>query len=575
MVVGMLITYFCGGMVSAVVIACSAAAFICLAILKKKAALNAAGFLAGSIVMLCFVRLSAAPVLKYTGTAIETEFVVDEVVGTAYGSQHIIADLEIDGVKTKARLFLDSFTQEGQIVFARIDFRESDKEWELYNLANGILLSGEAEVISTGEVLEKYKHLQFLGKVREYLAEIVAEYIPGDTGALALSLMFGMDELLPEYLSEALCVGGAFHYTAVSGSHFSVFAAIILSLIPSRNPKLKAMVSLLFAPVAVLFFGFSNSLLRAAVMFGIYGLQGFFLRQTQILNTLCLAVIIICMASPAAVLDIGFGMSVLGVLGTGVVGVTASEKLEDNYKRTHETNKIPITLRLIKPLLISICAVICTAPLTVMAFGGVSLTGAFTTVILMPLIGIGMMLVLLLGATGFGFAAVPLGVLMKLICLIIELFGSSDVVWLPMNYQWASVACIVIAINVFMCVMAPLGFFECSAACTAAMMVLSLSLALFMQNVKSDIVIVGNKHSSAQIIIRRNEAVVVASGTGRGLSEILPRELRKTGVRKITDLCMMDADYNGAVMMKDLSEKYDVERISTNNFSFGVYRQIS
>lgn len=164
---------------------------------------------------------------------------------------------------------------------------------------------------------------------------------------------------------------------------------------------------------------------------------------------------------------------------------------------------------------------------------------------------------------------------MKLICLIIELFGSSDVVWFPMNYQWASVACIVIAINVFMCVMAPLGFFECSAACTAAMMVLSLSLALFMQNVKSDIVIVGNKHSSAQIIIRRNEAVVVASGTGRGLSEILPRELRKTGVRKITDLCMMDADYNGAVMMKDLSEKYDVERISTNNFSFGVYRQIS
>lgn len=566
----MLVAYFCGGVGSAIVIGCSAAAFVCLAVLKRKLAVNVAGLLVGTLIMMCFVRHSVAPVMKFAGKEVQTTFCVEETVGNTNGKQHIVAELKLGGVKTKARLFLDQHLEEGQTALAKITFRENDEEWELYNLADGILLSGEAEIIGTGEVSESYRRLHFLGRVRDYLAQTVTEYITGDPGALALSLMFGMDELLDENISEALCVCGAFHFTAVSGSHFTVFAAIILSLIPSHNPKMRSAAALAFAPLAVLFFGESNSLLRAAVMFGIYGLQGVFLRQTQILNTLCLAVVLICMISPSAVLDIGFGMSVMGVMGAGVVGTKAIERLDEIFPRI--SRKI---LGFLKPVVISACAVICTSPLTVMAFGGVSLAGAFTTVILMPLIGIGMLLVLVLGATGLGIAAVPLGILMKVISFIIGLFGSSNAVWLAMDYSGAVVVCIAITAGVFAWVMAPFGLFEGTAACSAAMMVLSVSLSLFMQNVKSDFVVVGNDGSSAQIVVRQREAVVIVQGTGRGLSEMLQAALRRNGIRKVTDLSMIDADYNGAAVMEELSDKYGVERVSTNNFALGVYEQMA
>lgn len=567
MVVGMLVAYFCGGVGRAVVIACSAAAFVCFAVLKRKFAVNVAGFLAGIVIMLCFVRSSVAPVMKYSGEVVQTTFCVDKVVGDTNGTQHIIATLKIGGVKTKARLFADNHLEEGQTALAEISFRENDEEWELYNLANGILLSGEAEIIGTSEVSEGYIWLHFIGKIRQYLAEIVAEYIPGDLGALALSLMFGMDELLPKSISEALCVCGAYHFTAVSGTHFSVFAAIFLSHIPSHCTKLKSFAALAFIPLVLLFFGTSGSLIRAAAMFGIFGLGGIFLRQTQILNTLCAAVALICMISPSSVLDIGFGMSVMGVLGSGVVGTKAVERLNEILPR-----KPKMVLRFLQPMVISACAVICTAPLTVMAFGGVSLVGTFTTIILMPLIGVGMLLVIVLGGTGLGIAAVPLGILMKLISFIIGLFGSSNALWLAMNYSGAVVVCIAVMAGVFAWVMAPFGLFEATAACAAAMMVLSVSLTLFMQNVKSDFVIIENNITSAQIIVRQREAVVMVYGTGRGIYEQLSSALRQNGIRKITDLSIIDADYNGAVMVEELSEKYRIERISTNDFAFGVYK---
>lgn len=547
LVVGMLAAYYGGSLVSAIVIGCSAVAFLVLTILKKPFALNISGLLCGALVMFGFVKLYAAPVLEYSERTVQTEFVVDEIVTNSDEQQQLTAWLALDGIPTKARLFCKAHLEEGQRASAVITFWERDSEWETYNLARGTPLSGEAEILSVGDISLASGAVRAIRWVRRLFADRVREYVSGDAGELALSILFGMDEQLPTVLYEKLRICGAAHFTAVSGTHFSVFAALLLGLIPANRRRERAFVSLLFTPIAVIFFGASSSVIRASAMFLIYSLNGFFFRQSETLNTLCVAVTAICLLSPASAIDLGFQMSVLGVFGTGVVGAKAADRLCQFLPQ--KWRKLDAVIRV---CLVSICAVICTSPLSAAIFKGVSVAGALTSIVMVPLMGISFFFAIALGLTGIGLLSVPLAAMMKLALLLVDSLGGLRGLWLPTSFigAWIIVALLAAAVTVL--AMGSPRWIEVSAGCAAVLSLFLLSSTLVSNSRRFEVLSVENTKGSAQVVISGSTAKINISHSSGNFSKTLLQSLRENGTRSVSEITVEDKAYSGTLTTADL-----------------------
>lgn len=554
--VGLLTAYYGGSVVSAIVIGCSAAVFLLTVILKKPFAVSMAGLLCGTLVMTGFLRLYAAPVTQFSGKTVNTQFVVDEILTHSEDNWEVTAWITVGGLPTKAKLECSNALAEGQRAEAVVSFREFDEEQATYNIADGILLSGNAEITAAGDISPVTALPRALRSLRRLFAGRVRECIGGDTGELTLSMLFGMDEQLSNRLYERLRVCGAMHFTAVSGTHFTVFAALLLGMIPAEKRRKRSLISLLFAPMAVIFFGATSSVIRASAMFIIYSISNLFFRKSETLNTLCAAVTVICLVSPASAIDVGFQMSVCGVYGTGVVGVKTAERLCE-FLPAKRKKLAP----LIRVLSVSICAVICTAPLSAMIFKGVSVASILTSIVLLPLVAVAFMFAILLGITGFGLLSLPLALVMKAVLLLANSLGTLRGLWLPTTHlgSWAALAIVVVAVSIH--AMGSLRRIEASAYCAAALIMFTLSGTLFMNNNRFETITVENTQGTAVVVVSGNEARVEILRTNGNFARTLLRELRENGVQTLTEVYITDTSYSGTLTALDLLESFGAKPI--------------
>lgn len=566
MAAGMILAYFCSGGVCAVITVSAAAFAVYLFMKKDPLALCAVGAAAGLLIAGIYFGLYYSSVLAYNGRSISGEFTVTDSVWIGNDSQNITVKMTLDGRTTKVRLYSATRLDAGQIAHAYITFGDLDEEYKLYALSNGILLSGEAKNvrITSREVNDE----SFLKMIRRGFIGTVEQSLFGEERALAKAMLFGDDLELSHTMTERLRICGAAHYTAVSGTHFAVFAAVMLSLIPQKKRKARAIGSLLFAPIAVLFFGMSASVLRAAVMFIINGCALLFRRTPEPLNTLCVSFVILSICSPGLILDVGFAMSILGVLGVAVAGPQLSKRLCGLLPKKAKWLSYVITT-----LSVSVSAVVCTAPVSAAFFKGVSLTGALTSILLAPLMAVGMIFAALTAITGAGFLAVPLALAMKLSNIIISFFGNIRGAWLSLNFigAWAMAAlfALILIIGVFHDAKA----LRSCAVSMAIIAVFCLCASAYVSAFRSETVIIENSRGSAEIVFDGGKADVAIHGSGVGLAGKISRTLRENGAKRIGLLTAPDADFSGAIAIKELSELVEIKYIETNAMTKAVLKQ--
>jgi competence protein ComEC len=157
--------------------------------------------------------------------------------------------------------------------------------------------------------------------IRTELLHIFKSYFPNDdVRGLAEAVVFGYKEdLNPQWLS-AFSKTGTIHVLAVSGLHVGIIyilLATVLQLSKSRGWKLyvKASIILLFLFAYSLLTGFSPSVSRASLMFGLVLVGRVFQRQSNIYNTLCFAAFTLLAINPFYIYSVGFQFSFLAVLG--------------------------------------------------------------------------------------------------------------------------------------------------------------------------------------------------------------------------------------------------------------------
>lgn len=567
MAAGMILAYFCSGGVCAVFIVFAAAFAVYLFIKHCALALCSAGAAAGLLIVSLYMQLYFIPISEYSGKSVQGEFIVTEIQRVSGDHQEITAKMTLGGKTAKIALSCETRLSEGQTVRAKITFGEFDEEYKLYAMANGILLSGSAEELEivSGEVAEE----GLLRTVRAGFIGAVEENLFNEERALAKAMLFGDDGELSQSARERLRICGAAHFTAVSGAHFAVFGAVMLGMIPPKKRRTRAVFSLMFAPMAIVFFGPGVTVMRAAVMFVLNGTAVLFRRSADPLNTLCAAFVILALFSPGIILDIGFAMSVFGVFGVAVVGTRLSEKLCGLI-----SGKAKALSPMITALAVSASAVVCTAPLSTAFFKGVSLTGTLISILLTPLMMVGAVSATLTAVTGAGFFALPLAAAMKLSNGIITLVGNIRIAWLPLNFSGAWIIAALFAVILTIGAFHSMRLLRTSAVCMAMITVFCFAESAYISKSRNITVRVENTSGSAEIVISDGKADVVIDGSGGGLAEKISRCLRENGAHSISVLTAHDADFTGALAVKELSELIEIGYVDSNEIVTAVLNSV-
>ena len=562
---GMLLAYFAGS-VFVWIIPAAAISAIVAAIKKNKLSACFAGLSAGLLLMTLHVNFYCKPILSYAGETVRAEFTVGEILGGSGSRTVFVGKMNIDGLSANVRLSGERLFEEGSVCEATISLDKADEQYLTQNLAKEILLSGEVEEFHSVQPANP-SFFTVIGTVRRELSAALRENVQGESGEIAMAILFGRDEFLSQTFSEQTKISGIAHYTAVSGAHFSILAAVLLGLVPRNRRKLKSVLSVFTAVAAVVFFGATASVMRASAMFIITAAAPLFRRSSETLNTLCLAVSALLLISPGAVLDIGFAMSVLGVFGAGVLSPKISEKLCQLLP-----DKAKFLSAAVKALSASFCALVCTAPISVAVFKGVSLCAVLTSILVMPLMAVGMMFLLLLGVTGAGVLAVPIDLAMRLVSVIVKFFGQARGLFLSLDFAGAWVLAAVCAV---LLTVAAFGTIKTMRRClegTAVAALMSMLISLYTVENRREMRFVGNSNTSAAIAFHGREAVVFVSGNGSGLADDISRCLRERGAVKIAVLAAFETDYGGALSLKELTEMVETGEIFTSEIAQNVLK---
>lgn len=231
-------------------------------------------------------------------------------------------------------------------------------------------LSGFSDVMPTESTPSAHKRLQslFMTGIEEALNTIPAKAEYTRTRALLMGLTTGDRSGFTSADKELFSGSGITHILCVSGLHFSLVLGgigfLASFLIPRRRARLLLLSFLSF--LYLLLCGFSVSAVRAAVM-ALFSGFGFVSDPRRCTEGVLGAAAVMCLVSPATVLDIGFRLSVLSCIGIALFS-GLSHVLERRLAR------FPALCFAAGSLLLSVAAYASTGVYTAFVFGGTALS---------------------------------------------------------------------------------------------------------------------------------------------------------------------------------------------------------
>ncbi len=146
-------------------------------------------------------------------------------------------------------------------------------------------------------------------------------FLSGDDLAVAAALIMGKRDLLGTEVRSAYADTGAIHVLAVSGLHVGILALLVFQLLRWVLPAGRGWIGLrtVLTVLAVWYFalvtGLSASVQRAAVMVTVVLLGRALNRNTGIFNLLAIAALLMLVAEPKQLFQVGFQLSFAAVTG--------------------------------------------------------------------------------------------------------------------------------------------------------------------------------------------------------------------------------------------------------------------
>lgn len=233
--------------------------------------------------------------------------------------------------------------------------------------------------------------LNYIAELKEKISRAFCLELKYDNASLANAVLLGDKSGFSKEIEESIRKAGISHIAVVSGLHLSIITMFYHKSIGKciKNKYINAATTV----VLVLFFltltGFGKSSIRAAIMLFVLTLAGLFNRESDSVNSLGLAAILLIIANPYVVGDVGVLLSFSATFGIVAFSIPLEKFLtkgllpveESWYKRTNK-----LLRNAAKLFSTTFTAVLATLPVTILFFGKVSLVQIASNMIIVPMV---------------------------------------------------------------------------------------------------------------------------------------------------------------------------------------------
>jgi len=199
--------------------------------------------------------------------------------------------------------------------------------------------------------------------------------LPQREAALAESLLLARREGLPDATRELFVAAGLVHLLAISGMHVGLITAALLWLIArlGAGARLRAPAAVAGAALYVLFLGAPPAAARAVLQLGLLVAARAAQRPADRVALLAAAALVLLLADPFLLVDPGFQLSFLGLLGILLL-MGPAERFVARLR--------PRSVR--QGVAVSLAASALTTPVAALHFGTVAPIGVLATVVALP-----------------------------------------------------------------------------------------------------------------------------------------------------------------------------------------------
>ncbi len=295
-----------------------------------------AGLLAGLVWSAAYQLAVVKPAQSLAGQTYACTAIVQPDAETSWQPGNVRATLlitQLDGRKTSLKVYCTDlpYSEAGDIITGQFQLQPLRADsYRMSRYAKGTWLgaSYQADYIwqETSDALP-YR----LYHLRQAFAKRLTTYLPQHLAGVEAAMLLGEKSELTDEWSDTFRTAGIAHLLAVSGLHVALLCGLF-AMGQGRRSRFSVPRVLLQITVLLLYMGLTGlpfSVFRAGVMFLIMLVGSLLLQPPDSLTALALAAIIIGVQQPFAPCDIGFQLSVCGVLG--VLAASALAKRQTQF----------------------------------------------------------------------------------------------------------------------------------------------------------------------------------------------------------------------------------------------------
>src|SRR3954471_14603009 len=203
--------------------------------------------------------------------------------------------------------------------------------------------------------------------------------LPERAAGLAAGILMGSRELVDRSVANAFTTAGLSHVVAISGWNIGVVGAAMVAMLGWMPRRSRSVIVLLTILAYTLLTGASASVVRAAAMGGAVVVARESGRRGTAATALAVAVLVLVIAEPQMVGDVGFQLSSAATCGLLAWATPLNRALAARLPR-----RIPRSL--VETLSVSLAAQAATMPLILLEFGRLSLVAPVANLLAAPLI---------------------------------------------------------------------------------------------------------------------------------------------------------------------------------------------
>lgn len=229
----------------------------------------------------------------------------------------------------------------------------------------------------------------FLHNINFHIQEKFKKVLPQESAALCIAFLIGERSEISEEISTYFRNSNLTHMLAISGMHISYIILILGKSFSLLGKKSSRILTILFLLIFMALTGFTPSVTRASIMAIMLLLANLLHRKSNTYINLSIATILILIANPYSIFDLGFQLSF-----GGTIGILICEKKIEKYfykkieQREKESKLYKIRTYIYNIIIVTLSANLIILPIIAIQFHTISFTFIISNLLAAPLIGI-------------------------------------------------------------------------------------------------------------------------------------------------------------------------------------------